>query len=485
VSEETSAEAEERQRRIQALHELAQPYTTGGQTAVPLLRPRAPSRRPRALLLALLLVVALASGSAWYVTNHRIPAQTLTPPIPDVLTLDLTKDHLTLPTMAAYSPDGRALAVLASASTTTPDVQRLPVAAVYDARTGKLTRRFALDTLLAAKQWSGSPFTLTWQPDGKGLALPYSVAQLNNPSVFVNGLLLLPLHGDARLLITPAGNAFFPRAVWDVRAGRAVPGSDTPPPLAVTYQFAVDGRLVAGTSTPAPQGTGGFTGSPVQGTRQGGFSRWQAGTLDPITQLGGPQSPPTDELFASFVPQWSADGRYLSVARFVTRVNAHGASSAPPAGDFCAHADDADIFEACHQPAAVLPDPALQAVLAVVQTGQSPVAPEGIHLATTWVGAPVDWRPDGKVLATIFPADGPSSQDPFAPNDVTRVTLLSTATGQVLAILSAKRAPDYGASSVSAIAPTAWSPRGDQLALVDYAGRITIWGAANLATLPH
>jgi hypothetical protein len=487
VSEDT----EERQRRIQALHELAEAQAASGQFATAAVRRRAPrqpiGRRTQGIALALLLALVLASGSAWYVLGHRAPAPTPVPPIPDLLTLDLAKVRLNPPTTAAWSPDGRSLAVLAYTPTAVGG-QAPPVVAVFDGRTGKLTRQFALDSTLAAFGWSGFPFTLTWQPDGKALALPYSVAQASNPSVFDDGLLLLPLHGGSHLLTAPASDPNSPRVVWDLTAGRAVAGSDAPPPLALTYQFSADGHLVPSAPMRPPQAPGAFTGSPVLGPKQTDFSRWQAGTVDPMLnfdRFNANPNPPTDALLASFLPQWSADGRYMAFGRVVTRVNAKGATSTPVGGDACVQLVDVDYAEACRQPAAALPDRALQAVLAAVQAGLAPVAPDGTHLPTNWAGAPVSWRPDGKVLATILPADGYFNETPFGPRMDIKLTLLSTTTGQPLATLSAQRVLGAGAASSAGIAPMEWSPRGDQLAYLDYAGRITIWGGTSLSLLPR
>ncbi|HEV2237002.1 MAG TPA: hypothetical protein VGR57_10120 [Ktedonobacterales bacterium] len=483
-----SEESEERQRRIQALHELAVAQAATGQLATAPVRPRAPRRRAGgrtpAIALALLCLLLLASGSAWYVLGHRAPTSAPTTPIPDLLTLDLAKDHLTQPLTVAWSPDGRSLAVLAYV----PAIGGGPqVVGVFDGRTGKLTRRFALDTILAAQGWSGYAFSVTWQPDGQALALPFTGALASNPSVFEDGLLLLPLHGSTRLLTAPSSDPNSPRDVWDLAAGRAVPYGELSP-QALTYRFDADGHITPNELMRPTQAPGEFTGSPVSDPKQAAFSRWQAGTLDPLMpfgQTGRPMQPPTDELLASYLPQWSADGRFMAFGRIVTRVNVHGATSAPVGGDACARPIDINYAAACRQPAAALPDRALQTVLSVVQTGQSPVAPDGTHLPTNWSGAPVSWRPDGKVLAAILPADGYFNEAPVTPQSAIMVTLLSTTTGQPLATLSAPRVPGASTSSFGGFASLVWSPRGEQLAYVDYAGRITIWGGATFSLLPR
>jgi hypothetical protein len=167
----------------------------------------------------------------------------------------------------------------------------------------------------------------------------------------------------------------------------------------------------------------------------------------------------------------------------------------------------------CAQPAIPLPDRAFAAVLAAAQACR-PGAPVGsTFLDYKWTSVPVDWRPDGNVLAAILPGDGFDGTKFDLTSSFVRVTLYSTATGQPLTTLVALHPTNsYGLTA------SAWSPNGAQFALIQayndissiptpaltpastpsadstpvtdssrqfpYLTIITIWGASSLAALP-
>jgi hypothetical protein len=86
----------------------------------------------------------------------------------------------------------------------------------------------------------------------------------------------------------------------------------------------------------------------------------------------------------------------------------------------------------------------------------------------------VAWRPDGKLLATILPANGLFAQDTHVT-----VSLLRTDIGEEIKTLSV--AHRNANRAVPFDKPIAWLPSGKQLALSDPdSSRITIWGASKL-----
>ncbi|HEX9411905.1 MAG TPA: hypothetical protein VF916_00225, partial [Ktedonobacterales bacterium] len=398
---------------------------------------------------------------------------------PALLTLDLTKDRLACPSGMAWSPDGGRLAVTASAARCgAPSGSDTAVVALYDTRTGKLARRIEPDALLASLGVKGRTGGAAWSPDGETLAFSAVISPAAADGSPAYGLLLVSvLRGEARLITGPAVDVIRPQTqvVWDTTAGQSASVSDQPLPLALSYRWTTDGHLVPEQPLQPGPAPGSFTGSPSRSPKSASIARWQSGTMETIPSLDPNGNPgrglPIGWYLSSVVPAWSADGRYFTEVSLNTRLVAPGASPAPLQGGICGDARFFIYDEVCAQAGTALPDRALAAALAAAQADQSTVAVVS-----------ADWRPDGKVLAV---ADSLCSS--FYPANV-NVTLLSTATGQPLAVITAARpyALAPGCADIPGVPYTAWSPSGRQLAfMASSASRITLWSGSSLAALPR
>ncbi len=132
----------------------------------------------------------------------------------------------------------------------------------------------------------------------------------------------------------------------------------------------------------------------------------------------------------------------------------------------------------CAQSALPYPDAAYARVVAAARAGVQVKDDSSGRAITVWSPVEVAWRPDGKALATMLPAD-----DFAAHPSMVRVTLYDTATGQALTSLS--QTVSLPSSQVNGPYYLSWSPTGQQLALVDNGdSRIIVWGASSLASLP-
>jgi hypothetical protein len=249
-------EEQQRQQRLAALRALAEetkpaaPAPASPATGAKVSSRLRQSSRPRwrSLLVGLAAVVVLSAGGvAAYRFTHRT-SRPVTPPIPDTITLDLAKDHLGCPNTLAWSPDGARLAVMTkTGSCASPLSTAVTVLAIYDARTGKLLRRFQPDSLLATLAGTGRAANAEWSPDGATLAVDaviYPHTQDGQPSL---GLLLVSAQqGTARLIQGPSynPNALYPQVTWDVSNGQAIGAINQTAPPALTYRWTADGRIV-------------------------------------------------------------------------------------------------------------------------------------------------------------------------------------------------------------------------------------------------
>jgi hypothetical protein len=490
-------EERERQQRLAALQSLAEranqarPAQRAAAAATTSSRLGRSGPSPwRLLLVGLVAVVVLAAGGvAAYQFTHRT-TRAVVPPIPSALTIDLTNDKLNCPAMMAWSPDSARLAVLARTGfCDRPSNQDVTVLAIYDTRTGKLAQRFKPDDLLANLGFQGRTYGGYWSPDGATLALGAIVYPAAKDGQFSQGLLLVSAQqGAARLIQGQAydPNKEPPHLTYDAANGQVAWTTDANLPMALTYRWTPGGHIVA--ETPMPSGGAGATPAASPGATS--LSRWHSGTLEHIDadrgdgNFGQIPSPVAWYLDAS-IPTWSPDGHYYTELMLTTRLTADGKPAAPITAGPCASNQVvyASFTAVCAQAGIRPPDAALAAALAAAQAGHPLTDQAGTSYGTVWNSVSVDWRPDGKVLAAIFPADGFENQSSTVTT--VKVTLLDTATGKTLATLSAKRRFTNGSSSTPGVPYTAWSPSGQQLAFEDYfSGRITIWGSESLAALP-
>src|SRR5262249_40056111 len=158
---------------------------------------------------------------------------------------------------------------------------------------------------------------------------------------------------------------------WDITAGQVTaltPQTDPPTvaglPLALTYKWTADGRVVADQAAPhAAPGT--FTGSPAHRS-DGTFSRWQPGTIRAISGINKDETPTPQKAWmyeaeVSDQDSWSPNGRYLHLGvRTAIRLPAPSGVPALGPSNYCG--DFSFETSVCAQSPAQLPDRAFAAV---------------------------------------------------------------------------------------------------------------------------
>lgn len=492
-------EAQERERRLAALRTLAeqasQTGAAGSANAAPPARPapssrmRPPSRlRPRLLLIlsGVLVAVLVIAGIAVYALSPRAGKPQVTT-VPQVLTIDLNKDRLYCPSDMSWSPDGTRLAMEVMTGSCTSSGNSVSVLTIFDGRTGKLVQQIRPGALLAKAGMQGQTYGAVWSPDGKTLAVNVVIfpsTTSGKPSV---GLLVIDANaGTGRLIQGPTydPNVLIPPYTWDLVNGHGTVAPDLAQHLALTYRWLPDGELVPERPLMPDQLAAGLGPQPA-----GIISRWHSGTVEYLyaTDKDGnpiPNAAPIAWYLASDIPTWSADARYFAEPLLTTRLVATGQPTGPITTGECANHQLFFYSPICAQVGVAPPDAGLVAALAAAQAGYPVMDQYGIVRGTGWASVSVDWRPDGKVLAALLPGDGFDNQNSTTSSTV-KVTLLDTATGQTLGTLTTARPYTNGSATTEGVPYTAWSPNGQQLALVDYfSGRITVWGSASLTGLP-
>jgi WD40 repeat protein len=422
---------------------------------------------------------------------------------PTVITIDPTT-HIACPLDAAWSPNGRYIAVLGYQVGCPNSNPSKPYdsgqVSIYNAGASTLVRSLSLDEGVVhslrmplgpmVTRSDGSVFapfigyqSVLWSPDGNQLAFPFVVLQA--PHVFPApnvppqkvatsptteaGVLLFGL--DKKLTVsgiqvhtmapsTPPRTGYPVSIEWDLQTGS---GSTLTLPPALSYTWGDRGRVVPveplnSTSAPAVAPSG-SVGKPVGGRT---FTIWQPGLASQgyyLNQMGGngPSTPtyvPGVDLWYSSFAIWSPDGRYLISPNYY---GGRMALSGQP-----------------------VPNPvALQAT----GQGQVPVfTPHDTALQAAYLStkdAPAAWRPDGYVLAVLSYKTA-NGQTPTA-----EVTLWECIAPTVLKTFTAKaassRGPIFGLDGLvgsSTLAATLrWSPDGSHLLLLNSLvdSRITIW----------
>lgn len=162
------------QQRIDALRQLADdiPASAVSQAApshVPVSHPL--RQRPRWLMpLALALILAMLAGIGYVTLPFFHSRMSMTPPIPDTLTIDLDSIHLDCPSSVLWAPGGRRVAVFGDQCGGSQQALPQPLLAIFDARTGKTLKTFDLSTLLPAYGMFTLVSSIAWSPDGVAVA---------------------------------------------------------------------------------------------------------------------------------------------------------------------------------------------------------------------------------------------------------------------------------------------------------------------------
>lgn len=463
-------------------------------------RGQGPRRRWRPLLVALaaLLVLAGAIGGQGVYTGHwlspvgRTSAQrTATPaPILPLLSIDTSTAQI-CPTGVAWSPDGLTLAVATDGEQSecdTADPGRTQAVILYNARSGAQLKYVDIhETYLQVHVNPSSAFAEqpSWSPDGNRIVVPFLVEGAPPLSV---GLLIIPAGSGTPRALLNTTDSELAHPIWNLKTGKLVATQAKALPPALTYRWGADGSIQPEKAIPSGSATA-YTGSPVEQVGGASFSRWQRGVIAPVARMGY-VGPPFAWFHIDLGVLWSPDGQYVapnySIESRLPEPEGGTPAQLQPQDSACAEFASSGVGQTleasmaptyCGQPTPPYPDAAYAQVVAAARAGAQEKDSSG-RTITGWPLVEVAWRPDGKVLATMLPADDFASH----PSSV-RVTLYDTATGQVLTTLS--QAVTLPSSQTNGPYYLSWSPSGQQLALVNNGdSKIIVWGASSLASLP-
>ncbi len=367
-------------------------------------------------------------------------------------------------------------------------VTQPPVIGIFDARTGARLKVLDPTRMLNALGYTGDLGDDTWAPDGASIVFESSVKPLpvTPGRDKLPGLLWLPaVGGSPRIMLASVGTlASLAGAgldgssiVWNIRTGMPASLIGPQKPGALTYRWTPSGQIVA--DQPLPTTLTPLTGAPASPPGGTTFSRWQPGTLNPIYSAssdGGFNtfSPPIAEVYQANTTIWSPDHQYVTFGLPILAVlpSASGRSLPAISQQECT---ETGIGRQCLAAAAPFPDFAFVAISSASERGAHQNLPDG-SVRLSWGSVPVTWRPDGHVVATILPDDGPQSGNStltislFKDDEAVRTTALYTVCSPRCS------GPISGGGSV-----LRWSPTGLQLSFFDYnADLLIIWGAGSL-----
>jgi WD40 repeat protein len=469
--------------------------------------PTAPWRAPKPgrriwWMLPISLVVLLALGfSGLYLarnaTQSQQPQKAAAP-----VDISLEGNGLVCPRSAAWSPDGKNIAVVGykdDCPNNFPNFYQYHAGAlqVYDATSGALLGEYKLDAAIQPKLGlptqpaAQSPEviyydTVSWAPDGRRVAITFGAFHwIEDPCFDIGQTVTGVAVTDAFSSNGPNGTTHsfdvfvrapeqndFSAPVWDLQQGRAVNGPPVIP--ALEYRWTAFGYLNATTpltvgGKPAAQAL-----TPVGDPNSSQpFTMWQPAqvgyplhydmtTASCARQLVAAQSAPYT--FQTDFSAWSPDGRYLAAnAGFQALIGPDGA----PAPD-TKSLSDLGLTQTVSAP---VRDKALQQAL--IELAQTP----GGGGAGNALVAQVSWRPDGKALAVyhVFNSDRITGYDRI-------LTLYDCVTGKSLGDFpppthARPNQSDYVSSRLY------WAPNGSRLLLMDaQTSTLRIWGAD---LLPH
>jgi len=410
----------------------------------------------------------------------------------------LAENGLTCPRGAAWSPDGKNIAVVGykdDCPNNFPNFYRYHAGAlqIYDAGSSALLSDLPLDGAIQPKLGLPPSATaqnvqviyygaVTWSPDGKRVAVSFASFQWAQSSCPVPGATVTGVAVTAAfksngsgasttdVFVRSPGQNDFSAPVWDLSAAKPQ-GSRIVPALG--YQWSADGYLIPQTplSVGAPAGAQPSPGpiGATDGTAP--FTIWQSGEIQRYGTYNAPigncqerltTTPASPYTFRADISAWSPDGRYF----------------APDVG-----------FEGLMQPpGAPRPDPQALSDLQLTQEVNLPVRDAALERTLNNLGnavggvgssdtsfAQVSWRPDGRVLAVYhaFTSTQLSGYDRI-------LTLYECATGKPLGDLTPPNhtgasQDDYQSSRLY------WTRDGARLLLMDaQTSTLRIWGAGLL-----
>jgi hypothetical protein len=451
------------------------------------------------LPITLVLLLALGFGGVYLLSGVAQSQQPQKVAAPQDIVLEA--NGLSCPRGAAWSPDGRDIAVVGYKETCPsnfPGFYRYHpgVLQVYDATTGALLSDFKLDDAIQPKLAlppSSTPQgqevifydAISWAPDGRRVAVTFGAFHwvqnpCFNPGPTVTGVIISDAFASAsangggatpsqRVLVRAPRTNDFSAPMWDLQEARALNAPIVP---ALGYQWNPNGYLKPDT----PLSVGGKPAAPAMGpigapNGSAPFTIWQSGEIErhgyyTVTlanceqRLTTTAAPPYT--FRSNFSVWSPDGRYF----------------APDGG-----------FEGLAQPAsAPPPDPQAlsdqrltQAVAVPIRDAALERALSSLRNAVGGAGssdtsfAQVSWRPDGKTLVVYhaYTSGQLTGYDRI-------LTLYDCATGRPLGDLTPPKhtgpsQDDYPSSRLY------WAPDGARLLLMDaQTSALRIWGASLL-----
>ena len=457
-----------------------------------------------ALLATLLIVAAVVSTLAAANRLLTLNAANGAGPNRTLSISTIATGQIRDPQGAAFSPDGRSIAVLGFQSDCSfwwIDLSNCGhTLVIYDARTGTVRQSIPLETQInyplgpiiengtmprPGVALSGvihvvvSFASLGWSPDSTSVALTYTVLaaarHLTPDDELASGLLVVDvekktsftIQGDTGFFagssawVTGGNGASLP--LWNLFQRYASPGA--PLPAGLVYSWNGSGQLYAaqplqGPIHQLPPTAGSLypVGSP-DGSAP--FTIWQPGIL---IGPGSANQPGQSAALLATIPIWSNDGSQ------VTEMTV-GAALQPPAGGVNSTSAPVGTSAPDATPSSLVAIPARDAALSAVQ-----------KVVGGYGWALVGWNPDGSLLADI-PCFG-SSGSPATEI----LELRSTSNGAVInSIPLALGANDHGCQTFGGgDAPTgaypdanmtlAWSPDGARVLVCDRDGaRLTLW----------
>ncbi|HZC07877.1 MAG TPA: hypothetical protein VE338_19730 [Ktedonobacterales bacterium] len=383
-------------------------------------------------------------------------------------TLPLADAPAACPVDAAWAPSGGQIAVLATRDTclARPATKMPDLIVIYDAHSGAIVRQFSLAAAITQQKalvmyepifgFSG----LSWSPDGSKIVVPFFQYTIPTPGPgnmgFTMssdprgmGILVISVQGGAiRALAGPSNfgpstTGMYPRytgaTVWDVHSGTPAATLDVPLAAAPTYQWSADGHI-----TPS------MSAQPTSGSQ---FSYWQPGFIAAVPTNNSDSSSVWFFSAATFT-RWSPDSRYV-VTGLMT-MNLAGRTTGAPSWVDPNRCHNWRWPQPCFDQPIPTPDTAFRTVLATMKH-----AAETTHLNPN-NDAPVVWRRDGAVLATVLPGDdGTGAQRTLV------ITLLDTASGAAIGAIPIPFQAAQGNIGMTRWPYFAWSPAGNQLAVVN------------------
>jgi hypothetical protein len=403
---------------ISAPSSTAQPPDTGA--------PWRPSQAPRKrvwwlLPVSLVALLALGFGGLYLLRGSTPSQQPQKVALPKDIALEA--NGLTCPRGAAWSPDGKDIAVVGykdGCPSNFPGFFQYHAGAlqVYDATSGGLLSDYKLDDAVQPKLGLPAPpaaqspevvfyDTISWSPNGRRVAVTFGAFHwvqnpCFNPGPTVTGVVVTEAfsptgsgaatHSFDVFVRAPRQNDFA-APVWDLQEARPLNTSLVP---ALGYRWTSSGSLQPTTPLSAGAKSAAPALAPVGDPNSAEpFTMWQSAEIEyPLhydvtgpncaQQLVAAQTPPYT--FQTDFSAWSPDGRYLAAnAGFQALLQPNGAPAPDPKT-----LSDLGLTKTVSAP---MRDKGLQQTL--IQLGQTSGGGGGGNAIITRVS----WRPDGKVLA--------------------------------------------------------------------------------------